>query len=235
MAVDIQNDVKKDLVRIYNTIKNNPDLFVDGNIHVHVGSVLNKFFGGINDAPVGEKLGKSTGKYQTFKPTKSDFEKKPLPPPPVAEVNPLNELTLPELKVRAKEMGVKYSNKTKEELIIDIMWHEKQNPVRKASAKDLAAAKNASKERTKLVEDDDADFSDDETDLNIGKKKMLPKKEVVINTNENLSESKSDIVIDSGDEFNAADQKHEAQMEDLEPSEKIPGTDDDGIVVANTQ
>lgn len=123
MALEIQNDVKAKLVDIYNTIKDNPTEFTDSNIHIHVGSVLNKFFGGINNDPVGEKIKRSTGKYQQFKPSAEDFKKKSVSLPPVAPEDQFKEMTLAELKVEAKRIGIKYSNKTRDELIRDIAWH----------------------------------------------------------------------------------------------------------------
>lgn len=169
MALDIQNTTKAKLLEVYNDIKNNPHEFADTNIHTHVGSILNKFFGGINDLTVNDKKAKSKGKYQTFKPTAADFKKKSTNPSPVVANDPLTELSLAELKVKAKNLDIKYSNKTRDELIRDINWHGKEELDAKRQARitakelDVNAAVEVDENEENIEFEDDEDENEDKT------------------------------------------------------------------------
>jgi hypothetical protein len=160
-----QTKVKKLLFQAYSIIKENKMDFPDKNISIHVGSIMNKWFGGTNDEPVAARRGAKKRVAQPlkiFKPNENDFKKKSVEAVVVAPVD-LDNLTLPELKQMAKSLGIKFTGRSRDELLKDITWHRKGLPV---PDEDELADDEDLTEEDDILEDDDTegDFDDDEED-----------------------------------------------------------------------
>lgn len=162
----VYSQVRSLLKEAYELARDNPGEFKDSNVHVHIGSILTKFVR--EERPAAEKETQQGNRYRTFKPTADDFKKKSKPALAVAADepdadDPLLQMTLPELKVKAKQLGIMYSNKSAKQLIMEIYHHEKHLLAERKSKfkKDqLAEANELNLTSTdKLVIEDDEDFT----------------------------------------------------------------------------
>lgn len=142
-----RNEAKETLrgliVRAYIFSKENPGLIANANVEFQLGSILNKFFGGINQtrqltSATNESIKASQSRVIVH--NISEAKKKPLKKQ-VQDAQHADKTTS-ELKLAAQKLGLETKGKDREEIISMIEWQEAGNMsvATKKKAIDMKAA-----------------------------------------------------------------------------------------------
>lgn len=139
---EIMNAIKYHLQQGHALAKQFGPVIGNGQIHIHIGSIANKWFGGINTQGVTITAPPQQTSQRVYKPTADDFKKKPdlearRRAKPVTD--DLDKTSLSVLKVMAKELKLDFKGRDKPGLIEMIRMAKKRTPR-------LIAEKNKSEE-----------------------------------------------------------------------------------------
>lgn len=115
---DVLNEIKSHLESARVLAKDNANLIGNSQIHIHIGSIQNKWLGGMGTHEVMVAESQPTTQ-RVFQPGKDDFKKKSdiQRSRLVAEDDELAAMSLSALKMKAREMGLAISGRNKIQLI----------------------------------------------------------------------------------------------------------------------